>query len=541
MTDEEIKKKIEKLKNNAAFQMSLSGKELFHSNMIAMFLTQGTYPELSKAMTALFPPKTENNPDKFVVFDVLREYKNLDLIICYCTKENKKALKRNGYHCFADFLETTNENKNEDSTKTEETKDNTEKTYKKNVCSALEQMQYVIIENKFKSFPYEEQLDKYSKKLINDGITFLSIKEDGKKNKTKINAVFNGNNTNNKNKTTDKTTDNTTCYLLAPEKTLKVFFGDKKEWNDKYGSNEIIWTGISYENYKKELEKISKQDLENALIPLFIKKYCEFLQIMFDLYTECIENRLEKKKCFLSYEDNQKLLPVRIQDFYEKIMYNRVLTQLKKDNIIPQNSIEEVDDNGEIKNKKVPYFFSEAGYSRQTGILDFRYLWPNSFINTGVQIQGNSFRIVFSHEIDAFKKVFCISKWTGNYSKFKAELDKNKDTLKLDRFNKEEETTLKCIEMLDKEIQEKMKEHNINIPKIKFKTLKDNSETVYSYAKTGKYNFRYGFYDLNEVHKSDVKESYRDLDYDTLKTFLKVCCEVISNPNNTYEELRKKI
>lgn len=131
MTDEEIKKKIEKLKNNAAFQMSLSGKELFHSNMIAMFLTQGTYPELSKAMTALFPPKTENNPDKFVVFDVLREYKNLDLIICYCTKENKKALKRNGYHCFADFLETTNENKNEDSTKTEETKDNTEKTYKK--------------------------------------------------------------------------------------------------------------------------------------------------------------------------------------------------------------------------------------------------------------------------------------------------------------------------------------------------------------------------------------------------------------------------
>ena len=59
-------------------------------------------------------------------------------------------------------------------------------------------------------------------------------------------------------------------------------------------------------------------------------------------------------------------------------------------------------------------FFSEAGYSRQTGILDFRHLWPNSF------------RIVFSHEIDAFKKVFCISKWTGNYSKFKDKLDDKK-------------------------------------------------------------------------------------------------------------------
>lgn len=73
-------------------------------------------------------------------------------------------------------------------------------------------------------------------------------------------------------------------------------------------------------------------------------------------------------------------------------------------------------------------FFSEAGYSRQTGILDFRYLWPNSFISTGIQIQGNSFRIVFSHEIDAFKKVFCISKWTGNYSKFKDKLDDKKNT-----------------------------------------------------------------------------------------------------------------
>lgn len=526
--------------------MSLSGKELFHSNMIAMFLTQETYPELSKAMTALFPPKTVNIPNDFFVFDVLREYKNLDLIICYCTEKNKNALNDNGFNCFTDFLETTNENKNEDSTKTKETKNDTEKTYKEAVCTALKQIQYVIIENKFKSFPYKEQLDEYSKKLINGGITFLSIKEDGKKSKTKINAVFNGNNTNNKN----KTTDNTTCYVLAPEKTLKVFFGDKKdekEWNGKYGSNNIIWTGISYENYEKELEKVSKQDLENALIPLFIKKYCVFLQIMFDLYTECIENRLKNKKCFLSSTDNQKLLPVRIQDFYEKIMYNRVLTQLKKDNIIPQNSIVKVDDKGELINKKVPYFFSEAGYSRQTGILDFRYLWPNSFISTGVEIQGNSFRIVFSHEIDAFKKVFCISKWTGNYSEFKNKLDdkKNTDALKLDEFNKEEKTTLKCIKMLDKKIQDKMKEHNINIPKIKSKTLKDNSETVYSYAIKGKYNFRYGFYDLNEVHKSDVTnnsapESYRELDYDTLKTFLKVCCEVISNPENTYEELRKK-
>ena len=41
----EIKETISDLKKNEAFQMSLSGKELFHSNMIAMFLTQEKYPE----------------------------------------------------------------------------------------------------------------------------------------------------------------------------------------------------------------------------------------------------------------------------------------------------------------------------------------------------------------------------------------------------------------------------------------------------------------------------------------------------------------
>ena len=88
-----------------------------------------------------------------------------------------------------------------------------------------------------------------------------------------------------------------------------------------------------------------------------------------------------------------------------------------------------------------------------------------------------------------------------------------------------------------------MKKHNIIIPEIKFKTLKDKSETVYSYAVKDKYNFRYGFYDLNEVHKANDRnnsgsQSYRELDYNTLKTFIKVCCDVISKPKNQYEKLR---
>ena len=56
---------VKELKTNAAFQMSLSGKELFHSNMIGMFLTQEedvTYThkipnDIAKGLINLFPPK----------------------------------------------------------------------------------------------------------------------------------------------------------------------------------------------------------------------------------------------------------------------------------------------------------------------------------------------------------------------------------------------------------------------------------------------------------------------------------------------------
>ena len=39
-SEKDFEQAIRDLKDNPAFQMSLSGKELFHSNMIAMFLTQ---------------------------------------------------------------------------------------------------------------------------------------------------------------------------------------------------------------------------------------------------------------------------------------------------------------------------------------------------------------------------------------------------------------------------------------------------------------------------------------------------------------------
>ena len=545
--DNEFEQTIKDLKDNPAFQMSLSGKELFHSNMIAMFLTQeeddvkskktpkGNCPKipssLAKQIISFFPPiiNGKENSD-LVVFDVLREYKNLDLVICYCTQENKNSLNDNNFFCVADFTEDSSEKDDESNSCEENVQDNFEKALSEDVNKALENMHYVIVENKFKSFPYKEQLDKYSDKEF---------------------PIFKKHKINNK-----------TCYLLAPNNSLRAFFNSNNpdEYFGKFGNKKEIWRGKSYENYWERLEKyylenkitatstnkleLQEDEIRKNFILNFIKEYSDFLNIMLALYDYCVQKRIEtEEKCFLKEHHNNLLLQRRIQDFYEKIIYNRTLTKLRNDKSISLNKIIEISKDGEFaksEDKNGPFFYSEAGYSRQTGMLDFRYLWPNSYINTGIQIQGNQFRIVFSHEIDAFKKVFCISRWAGNYSKFQSKLKTKKDLLDLQDFNDEENLTLKCIMKLDTQIQEEMKKHNIKIPKIKFK---DENKTVYSYAVSNKYNFRYGFYDLNEVHNAIVTkksgpQSYRELDYDTLKTFIKVCCEVISNPENSYEVLR---
>ncbi len=99
---------VEELKPNAAFQMSLSGKELFHSNMIGMFLTQeegvtDTHKipnDIAKGLINLFPPKINDEKQRdYVVFDVLREYKHLDLLILYCPQEKRHSIYSRIYMC----------------------------------------------------------------------------------------------------------------------------------------------------------------------------------------------------------------------------------------------------------------------------------------------------------------------------------------------------------------------------------------------------------------------------------------------------------
>ena len=77
MEPEERKEIIDRLKKNPVYSMSLGGKELFHSNMLAWLLMRDGNKQIKN-----FFGIEENE----VVLNVFRERKNLDLIIVCANK-----------------------------------------------------------------------------------------------------------------------------------------------------------------------------------------------------------------------------------------------------------------------------------------------------------------------------------------------------------------------------------------------------------------------------------------------------------------------
>ena len=121
---------INTLKNSPMFNLSLSSKELFHSNFLYWIwkVDEGTFKRIIETLLG------ESNLDWGNDWVVSREYKNFDL----CVKDR------------------SNENlENDDS---QNCGDN-------NSGSAKKPKIYFVLENKVKSIPYKAQLDKYVKKV----------------------------------------------------------------------------------------------------------------------------------------------------------------------------------------------------------------------------------------------------------------------------------------------------------------------------------------------------------------------------------------
>ena len=298
---EKIDEIEEKLKDNPVFQMSLSSKELFHSNIIAWLLEEkvgdGSPSENAKALSKLFAPKDTDLND-YKVLTVLREKHNFDLLVVF--KKNDSD----------DF-------------------------------------RFVVVENKLKSLPRQDQLKEYSDKISKN----INIKEDIsnyidlKDKKQKINET------------------NTTCYLFAPKSSLEA-----KNWKNEK------WNEVSYEAFIDTIQPYGS-DFEKE----FVKKYKEFVILMLNL-GDTIKDyfSVPESKAFPEKNIIEKLKQIRIHDFYEKLWFSFLLSKLSELNKI-------------ISNLEL-----NVQYSNGTGGLDFKYHKNN--IVYMIEIQGSQFRIMVGPE-----------------------------------------------------------------------------------------------------------------------------------------------
>lgn len=272
-------KLYENLKESNLFFLSLHSKELFHSNFIAWIAERN-----KDAFRKFFEDFTGIQlPDKFIVE---REKQNFDLCIYVPNNQNRYSIS----------------------------------------C---------IIENKVKSMPYAEQLEKYSEKLESMGA------KDAKK------------------------------VLLS--------------LYTKSRPNVDGWVCRTYEDLANSLAKI---------VPLFedyaqflLKDYIEFIKTLHRLQKEKWDIP-EKYKAAFTMDDETKEL--RIDDLCQKIIYSKILNQileeLDEQNYVIGSSLNKL--KAYTGEKKV---FADCGLSRSIGLLEVKVKVNSGYV-LGIQLQGAQYR-----------------------------------------------------------------------------------------------------------------------------------------------------
>ena len=375
---DELKKK---LKRNPVFNMSLSGKEIFHSNVLAWLLLEtddnDEATSTAKALTKLFPPKglkaDEKAEEKYRVLTVFREKNDFDLLVLYLEEDDYKKFKEARENAAYDFKINIEDASDEIKF------DNAKKDVLKPQMDCLAKCKFVVIENKFKAIPDSEQLDRYYFEICgykkntknewhnNKNINLVSIARNGK---IQINE------------------DNTTCYLLAPQEALNIFRNNSKKY-----TNKKIFDYIYKEKGKTQTKKsetltvewsfVSYDDLIKEIIPEdqnkeILERYLDFTDQMLELSKEAVN--VEDSTKVYGFEDKVKLLKsIRIHDFYEKLWFSAVLAKIN----------EKLSD--EINSKKLN---TSVGYSNGMGMLNFMYdfeKYPEA--RFGIEIQAKQFRI----------------------------------------------------------------------------------------------------------------------------------------------------
>ena len=318
---------IENLNNNPIFQLSLSSKELFHSNFLAWLAedknTRGLFNHLMKVW--MKDSEWEYIPQNM---EVKREYNHFDFCVCEKYSINDKTVTGNVK---------------------------------------------VVLENKFKSIAYKAQLQKY------EGRT-RTLNEEGYKNKFKAENTEGHSKKNLPKNWKEQVEQNSTKYILL---TLAEDFLDKD-----FIKTELGWTIVTYADYSKTLrENIGL--ISDCFYRKIIERYCDFIDTFSTHINSCMNNiNIKDNWDFL---DNAEFKAVRCNDVWQKLVMHKCALELSKmleedgcetSTVSSDKEIWEQQDTPE-ENK----LFIMVNYFHGEGMLELKYILPEKGIFT-LQQQG---------------------------------------------------------------------------------------------------------------------------------------------------------
>lgn len=276
---------VTRLKDNAIFQMSLSSKELFHSNFLAYLAGNANTRDVFASVLKDCFGMAGWNPNEM---DVARERKHFDFSIC--RKEGK-----DGQILF-------------------------------------------VLENKFKSIAYKEQLEKYKEETPDSQHVLLTLARD---------------------------------FL-------------EKEEIAKSG-----WKIVTYQEYITALRSAASH-MGESFDKQVVMHYCDFVETLDQAINDKLTEAANKKETTWAVLDDADFQELRCNDIWQKLLMHQCaqkLTALVKE-AFPNKNVKHYDPDTWTKEQEADIFVRVAYYHSQA-LVEIRHLLPTG-VKFCVQQQGNT-------------------------------------------------------------------------------------------------------------------------------------------------------
>lgn len=385
-------KHLEVLHNSTMFHMSLGSKELFHSNFLhwISIVNWGAFLQIMHDLADLKKDEVfwwENvcdchekpyHPDNNNI-EVRREFHNFDLSIYILDSEKEPDESP----CSEDNNSEENKGK---------------------------WIPVLILENKMKSLPYKEQLERYTQKAFDEWRTGEKIKTEARNSQGKVLENKYG----------------ITFILLSLMKTTLDNYGFSKEKVSKKPKYTIKltseWKHKTYNELLKSIDRTKTMpgwDTKRSLDQFVVDDYRNFIEALYNLASNCWKikpegsyrlqispNREAKDK----RNEIDKYKKLRIHDIHEKLLYDQLLSLLEsKLGTFCRYSKEAIQEQDKKDPKDQIRLFTNSSYAHGIGIFEVQYILSESFKNGQkelfkliIQVQGDRYchMVVYDNIVD---------------------------------------------------------------------------------------------------------------------------------------------